>query len=82
MDNPEFQKDEGYYAVTWAYDRIIKRHVVLVGGANGIIRVIDPIAKTTINVIYMLLMKCTVHPRLFLVTEKLLMNFEHLQLTP
>ncbi|KAI6219506.1 hypothetical protein M3Y99_01659200 [Aphelenchoides fujianensis] len=42
-------KDEGYYAVTWAIDEIIDKHVVVVGGAKGIIRVLDPVTKDTCN---------------------------------
>ncbi|KAI6181500.1 hypothetical protein M3Y98_00835900 [Aphelenchoides besseyi] len=42
-------KEEGYYAITWAIDEVVRRHVVVVGGAKGIIRVLDPLTKETCN---------------------------------
>lgn len=45
--NIRLQKDEMYYAVTWAIDEIKQRHVVVVGGVSGNIRVIDPRGKKT-----------------------------------
>ncbi|CAD5210803.1 unnamed protein product [Bursaphelenchus xylophilus] len=42
-------KEECFYALTWAIDEIIRTFVLVVGGAKGIIRVIDPMAKKTIS---------------------------------
>ncbi|CAD5207535.1 unnamed protein product [Bursaphelenchus okinawaensis] len=42
-------KDESLYALTWAVDEFREKIVLIVGGASGVMRVIDPMTEQTLG---------------------------------